>query len=117
MESIILSICYLIGSITFILGLKMLSSPASARKGNLIAAGGMLLAILATIFLYESDGIKLGKMHLRIFYSNMIGQIESNSHIIYQCNGRGIRSIVWVDYEYQKTKNSLNAIYESEYMT
>ncbi len=51
----ILTILYLIGSITFILGLKMLSNPASARKGNLLAAAGMIIAILGTIFLYQDD--------------------------------------------------------------
>ncbi len=57
MELNILTICYLIGSITFILGLKMLSNPATARKGNLIAAAGMAIAIAGTIFLYKgSDG-------------------------------------------------------------
>ncbi len=57
MELNILTICYLIGSITFILGLKMLSNPATARKGNLIAAGGMAIAIAGTIFLYKGpDG-------------------------------------------------------------
>ncbi len=50
----ILTLCYLIASVTFILGLKMLSNPASARRGNLIAAGGMLIAILGTIFLYRN---------------------------------------------------------------
>lgn len=60
MELNILTLCYLIGSITFILGLKMLSNPATARKGNLIAAGGMVIAILGTIFLYEENGEKLG---------------------------------------------------------
>ncbi|HEX6180637.1 MAG TPA: NAD(P)(+) transhydrogenase (Re/Si-specific) subunit beta [Chitinophagaceae bacterium] len=55
MQLSILTICYLIGSITFILGLKMLSNPASARRGNLIAAGGMTIAILATIFLYRNE--------------------------------------------------------------
>ena len=49
----LLTICYLIGSITFILGLKMLSNPASARKGNWVAALGMTVAILGTIFLYQ----------------------------------------------------------------
>ena len=53
MNQYLLTICYLIGSITFILGLKMLSNPASARKGNLVAAGGMTIAILGTIFLYQ----------------------------------------------------------------
>ena len=55
MELNILTLCYLIGSVTFILGLKMLSNPATARKGNLIAAGGMTLAILGTIFLYTDE--------------------------------------------------------------
>ena len=50
----LLTICYLIGSVTFILGLKMLSNPATARRGNLIAAGGMMIAILGTIFLYRN---------------------------------------------------------------
>jgi NAD(P) transhydrogenase subunit beta len=60
MELNILTICYLIGSVTFILGLKMLSNPATARKGNLIAAAGMVIAIVGTIFLYEENGHKLG---------------------------------------------------------
>jgi NAD(P) transhydrogenase subunit beta len=50
----LLTICYLVASVTFILGLKMLSNPVSARRGNLIAAGGMLIAILGTIFLYRN---------------------------------------------------------------
>ncbi|MEP6927950.1 MAG: NAD(P)(+) transhydrogenase (Re/Si-specific) subunit beta [Ginsengibacter sp.] len=70
----ILSICYLIASVTFILGLKMLSNPATARKGNLIAAGGMTIAIIGTIFLYEVDGIKLGN-HVWIFAGLIIGSV------------------------------------------
>ncbi|MFM2361323.1 MAG: hypothetical protein RLZZ316_225, partial [Bacteroidota bacterium] len=55
MELNILTLCYLIGSITFIVGLKMLSHPASARKGNLVAAAGMAIAIAGTIFLYKDE--------------------------------------------------------------
>ena len=51
----LLAVCYLLGSVTFILGLKMLSNPATARRGNLIAAAGMTIAIAATIFLYRDD--------------------------------------------------------------
>jgi NAD/NADP transhydrogenase beta subunit len=47
----ILDIIYLIASVTFVLGLKMLSHPDSARKGNLVAAAGMTLAIAGTIIL------------------------------------------------------------------
>ncbi len=49
----ILELCYIGASITFILGLKMLSSPDKARKGNLIAGYGMGLAIIATILFKE----------------------------------------------------------------
>ncbi|HVE61262.1 MAG TPA: NAD(P)(+) transhydrogenase (Re/Si-specific) subunit beta [Chitinophagaceae bacterium] len=58
----LLTFIYLIASITFIVGLKMLSHPESARKGNLIAAAGMTLAIIGTIFLFEdlATGEKLG---------------------------------------------------------
>lgn len=61
--AILLNICYLIGSITFILGLKMLSHPDSARKGNKVAAFGMGLAIVATIFLFRDEqGRGLGNL-------------------------------------------------------
>ncbi len=33
----------------------MLSAPATARKGNLLAAAGMMIAIFGTIFLYKND--------------------------------------------------------------
>ena len=55
MEFNILTLLYLIASVTFIIGLKMLSHPETARKGNLVAATGMTLAILGTIFLYSDD--------------------------------------------------------------
>jgi NAD(P) transhydrogenase subunit beta len=55
MELHILTLCYLVGSVTFIIGLKMLSNPAAARKGNLVAAAGMTIAILGTIFLYRDN--------------------------------------------------------------
>src|SRR5947209_7274129 len=53
MEPSVLTIIYLISSVTFIIGLKMLSHPETARKGNLVAATGMTLAILGTIFIYQ----------------------------------------------------------------
>lgn len=49
----LLELCYIAASITFILGLKMLSSPDKARKGNLIAGYGMGVAIIATILFKE----------------------------------------------------------------
>ncbi len=74
MESAILQLCYLIGSVTFIMGLKMLSHPDTARKGNLIAAAGMVIAIFATIFLYEHDGQRLHN-YVWIFGALILGTV------------------------------------------
>jgi len=75
MEFNILTLCYLVGSVTFILGLKMLSNPSSARRGNLIAAAGMAIAIFGTIFLYtDEEGHKLGNYGW-IFGGLIIGTI------------------------------------------
>jgi len=46
----VLDLCYLFAAITFILALKGLSSPKSARRGNFIAMFGMAVAIVATFF-------------------------------------------------------------------
>jgi H+-translocating NAD(P) transhydrogenase subunit beta len=74
MELNLLTLCYLIASVTFIIGLKMLASPATARKGNLVAAAGMTIAIIGTIFLYEDNGQKLHN-HLWIFGGLLIGAV------------------------------------------
>lgn len=75
----ILVVAYLIASVTFMLGLKMLSKPDTARKGNLIAAGGMTLAIFATIFLYRGEnGQNLGNLlwiFLALAFGTVIGYI------------------------------------------
>jgi NAD(P) transhydrogenase subunit beta len=44
-----IEITYLVAASLFIVGLKQLGSPATARRGNLIAAIGMFLAIVATL--------------------------------------------------------------------
>ena len=40
---------YIAASIFFILGLKMLGRAETARRGNLVSAGGMLIAVVATL--------------------------------------------------------------------
>ncbi len=52
----ILEITYILASVLFILGLKMLSYPLTARRGNMLAAVGMVLAILATILFHRKEG-------------------------------------------------------------
>ena len=51
----IINLVYLIGVLSFVLGLRLLGSPDTARKGNLYAAAGMGIAILGTLF-YPIEG-------------------------------------------------------------
>ncbi len=80
------TVCYVFASVTFILGLKKMSHPATARSGNLLAAAGMLCAILATIFINvhrtETGGIPeyeerepRGFIYALIFAAILIGTI------------------------------------------
>ncbi len=64
----LLEICYLIGSVTFIMGLKMMGNAKTARKGNLIGAFGMTLAILGTIFLFESEHTTRNAMKMVLIF-------------------------------------------------
>jgi NAD(P) transhydrogenase subunit beta len=44
-----IGLCYIAASILFIFGLKMLSSSRTARRGNMVSAVGMLIAVVATL--------------------------------------------------------------------
>lgn len=61
-EISILEISYLLASVLFILGLKKLSHPATARAGNLWAAAGMAAAILFTILFHQKEGQPIGNI-------------------------------------------------------
>jgi NAD(P) transhydrogenase subunit beta len=50
--AVFVNLAYIVAIVFFILGLKMLTSPITARKGNFLSAGGMFLAVVVTL-LYE----------------------------------------------------------------
>ncbi len=52
---IILEASYLLAAIFFVIGLKLLSHPETAKRGNLWAAGGMLLAMVTTLVLHRDE--------------------------------------------------------------
>ena len=53
LASIIIPLLYLASAVCFILGLKQLSHPRTAPKGNATAAAGMLLAVVGTLLKAE----------------------------------------------------------------
>ena len=63
------NIFYVLAAVLFILGIKKLSHPKTARNGNFIAASGMLIAILATLLSYGAIDLQM------IFIGMIIGSI------------------------------------------
>ena len=47
---LIINFVYILSAGLFIYGLKMLTSPATARQGNRLSAAGMLIAVVITLF-------------------------------------------------------------------
>jgi NAD(P) transhydrogenase subunit beta len=71
----ILSLCYIISVITFIVGLKRMSDPATARSGNFLAGAGMLLSIFATLFLYRDEQGNALRNYAWIFGGLLVGSV------------------------------------------
>ena len=63
---------YLVSAICFIYGLKMLSHPKTARNGNIFASIGMLIAIVATVFLGGTD-LDLKMIGIAMIMGSIIG--------------------------------------------
>ncbi len=64
---------YLAAAVLFILGLKQLASPRTARRGNLLAASGMLVAILVT--LVDLDAVGWGTIVAGLVVGAAVGAV------------------------------------------
>ena len=47
--TVLINLAYILASVLFILGIKMLGNASTARRGNLISSVGMLVAVVATL--------------------------------------------------------------------
>jgi NAD(P) transhydrogenase subunit beta len=66
---------YLVASVLFIVGIKRLSSPRSARQGNTLAAVGMLLALVVTLL--DRSILSYGTIALGLVLGGVIGTIAA----------------------------------------
>ena len=73
--SLLINSIYIISALLFIAGLKMMTSPSSARLGNMISASGMLIAILITLL--EQGIINYEWISLGIIIGGVIGVLVS----------------------------------------
>jgi H+-translocating NAD(P) transhydrogenase subunit beta len=66
-----IEVSYIVAAIFFIYGLRRLSHPTTARSGNLIAAIGMFIAVLATLL--DERVVDLGLIAVGIAVGTIIG--------------------------------------------
>uniref|UniRef100_B8HVF0 NAD(P) transhydrogenase subunit beta n=1 Tax=Cyanothece sp. (strain PCC 7425 / ATCC 29141) TaxID=395961 RepID=B8HVF0_CYAP4 len=69
----LIQITYLVAASLFIIGLKQLGSPATARQGNLVAAIGMLLAIVGTLL--DQHILNYGMILVAMAIGSLIGAV------------------------------------------
>jgi NAD(P) transhydrogenase subunit beta len=69
----IIQLAYLVAAILFILGLRNLSSPRSAPRGNLLAAIGMLVAVVA--ILVDQKVVDYGLVIAGIVVGSLLGAV------------------------------------------
>ncbi|NNK64529.1 MAG: NAD synthetase, partial [Gemmatimonadetes bacterium] len=75
--STLVELAYLASAVLFVVGLKRMQSPATARPGNALAASAMLLAILATLVdnqVLDWTGILIG-----VVLGGLIGAVAART--------------------------------------
>ena len=115
--NILINIIYIIASILFIVGLKQMSSPAKARKANLMSAVGMLLAIVATLM---TTGMEFKWIFLGLAIGTILGTLmalrvamTAMPQMVALLNGSGgLASLLvgWGTYHYQPNASMLTTI-------
>lgn len=74
--SLAIELAYLIASVLFVMGMKMMNKTKSARKGNHLSALGMFIAIVATLL--QIDAISLVEIFACIVLGSAIGLYYAN---------------------------------------
>src|SRR5919106_1113973 len=69
------TLAYLVAALLFILGIRRLRKPATARQGNVIAALGMLIAVVVT--LVEADVLDLLEVAIGVAIGSVIGVVSA----------------------------------------
>ena len=70
-QGIIIKLAYLLASVLFIVGIKMLGKTSTARKGNFLSAVAMLIAVLVTLL--DSQILSLTEIFITIILGSAVG--------------------------------------------
>jgi H+-translocating NAD(P) transhydrogenase subunit beta len=114
--SFVINLAYIAASILFIYGLKMMSRPETARRGNATSAVGMLIAIVATLV---SSGLSYGWIIAGLVVGSGIGmymartvQMTAMPEMVALLNGfGGLASFLvgWAEYLYEPHMDTFTA--------
>ena len=71
-------IAYLAAAALFIYGIRRLRTPETARSGNTLAAVGMVIALIATIFVADIDNVlSVGQISVGVLIGSVIGAVAA----------------------------------------
>lgn len=70
---LLIKVAYLVASVLFILGIKMLGKTATARQGNTLSAAAMLLAVAATLL--NSQVLSMTEIFVTILIGSSVGLV------------------------------------------
>ncbi len=108
---VLVNLVYIVAAVLFILGLKMLTSPRTARKGNLISAIGMFLAVVMTLLSEEvidyrwiAAGIVVGSI-IGAFSARLVAMTQMPQMVALFNGFGGITSLLvgWATYHAMAT--------------
>jgi len=109
---------YIISSILFAFGLKFLGSPVTARRGNMLSATGMLLAVLATLFSghmisfqWILIGIVIGgSLGALVAFKAAMTQMPEMIALLHGCGALASVFVDWTAYHVHGATDLTNAI-------
>lgn len=116
--TLLINLAYIAAAVLFILGLKLLASPTTARQGNLISALGMLVAVIATLLdqqIIDYRWILLGLVvgsTIGIMFSRLV-QMTQMPEMVALLNGfGGLASLLvaWAAYDMDPAFNLFTGI-------
>ena len=115
MREILINLSYIIASVLFIFGIKMLAKPTTARNGNLISAIGMFIAVVATLldrslfgqgfapWIWIASGMGLGAI-IGVVSAKRV-KMTSMPELVALLNGFGGLSsllVAWAEFQFDK---------------
>jgi H+-translocating NAD(P) transhydrogenase subunit beta len=71
-------VAYLAAAALFIYGIRRLRTPETARSGNTLAAAGMVIALIATVFVADIDNVlSVGQISIGVLVGAVIGAVAA----------------------------------------